>query len=224
MKSGILRKRNLLQYMFPNDEIHCWIITNFSGKLRASNSKNIEVFKTPKYELNPDILRTRDKSSKPLPLNKSKYKSLYELQYQVFDYFRILKEIHKQVRIEEPEKIKETLKVLVKPYVGLIERFFVGKMSGKEFVDYIKDRGYKSPIDMRISYVYFALRMEEDLSIEQRLYLRTRNNKAYEITDLKNMEIKRVHGKKRTTRDINYLDNMLKPLSTDDWIKIRSQI
>jgi len=224
MRSGIVRKRNLLQYIFPNDEIHCWVITNYSGKLGVSNFPNTEVFRTPKYKLNPDILHTKEESLKPLPLNESKYKSLYELQYRAFDYYRILKEIHKQVRIDKPEKVKDTLEVLVKPYAGLIERFFVGKMSAKQFVDYIKDRGYKLPRDIRLAQVYFALKIEGDLSIEHRLYLQTRNNKFYEILNLKKMETKRVYGIKRTTRDIKYLDSMLKNLSADDWIYVRSQV
>lgn len=223
MRSGIIRKRNLLQYIFPNDEIHCWIITNYSRDLGISDFTNTEVFRMPKYKINPNILRKPDKSSKLLPPNEPKYKTVYELQYRAFHYFRLLKEIHKQIRIDKLDKVKDTLKVLIKPYAGLIERFFVGKMSTEQFVEYIKDRGHKPPRDLRIAWVYFALKIEEDLSIEPRLYLQTMNNKFYEIVSMENMETKRVYGIKRTTRDIRYLDSSLKQLSADDWIYFRSQ-
>lgn len=222
MRSSIIRKRNLLQYIFPNDEIHCWIITNYSRDLGVSDIPNTEVFSMPKYKIDPNMLREQDKSSKPLPPNEPKCKSVYELQYRAFHYFRILKEIHKQVRIDKPAKVKDTLKVLVKPYAGLIERFFVGKMSAKQFVEYIKDRGHKPPRDIRIAHIYFALKIEEDLSIEHKLYLQTMNNKFYEIVDLENMKTKRVDSRKRTTRDIRYLNSSLKQLSADEWIYFRS--
>jgi len=221
MRSGIIRKQNLLQYMFPNDGIHCWIITNYSSTLGVSDFANTEVFKIPKYKLDPNILRKQDKSLKPSPPNEPKYKSIYELQYRAFHYFRILKEIHKQVRIDKPEKVKATLKVLVKPYAGLIERFFVGRMSTEQFFGYIKDRGHKPPRGIRIARVYFALKIEEDLSIEHRLYLQAMNNKFYEIIDLKNMKTKIIEGRKRTTRDIRYIDSSLKQLSADDCIYFR---
>jgi len=164
MKSSILRKRNLLHYLFPNDAIYCWIITNYSGRLGIGSFPNMEVIRTPKYELDPDVLRMRNESIRPVSPNIPKYKSVYELQYRIFDYYRILEEIHKQVKIDNPEIFVETLKELVKSYAGLIERFFIGKMSAKRFIRYLKDHGYKLPSNIRITKVFFAFKINEDLS------------------------------------------------------------
>ena len=62
----------------------------------------------------------------------------------------------------------------------------------------------------------YALKIEKDLSMHHRLYLQVRNTK--------DMDPKRIAGKKRTTRDIKHLDNILKKLSLEEWRTIRSQL
>lgn len=216
LKSGIIRKRNLLRYMFPDDDIQCWVITSYSGNPDFREFHDVEVFKTPKYDLNIDSIVARCESLIPLPPIDAKFKTLYALNYRTFDYFAILRQIHAQVISAQPKIIKDTLKVAIKPYAGLIERFFLGKISGKAFLDSARTRERELSGNLIIDQAYPTLTIGEDLSFGQKIYLKTMNGKLFEIEDLKHMKAKVVPLRKRAIRDIRYLDSIIKPLTNDD--------
>jgi len=217
LKAGIKRKFKLLRYLFPGDEIRCWIITSSSQNINLNDLKNTDLTRTKQYKLEPDTLINNKDSRSVVVLEHAKLKLIYALENNTFHYYPLLDKIHRNVEITTKTKTIEKIKTVVKPYTGLIERFFIGKLSASSFIKYIHDNGYEFPKNIRVKNAYLAYKIDEDLSITDRIYLSTEKQRYYEIQNLKQMDIKKVTSRKRAPRDIKYLDEYLEYISIEKW-------
>lgn len=212
----ILRKYNLIQILFPRDEIGCWVITSYQGQISAKEVSDLKILRTPKYNLDPDSLGVNNEIPGPVSLQVNKFKSVYQLEYQPFHLFKTLFQIHNQLRNVRPGEIKKKTRSLVKPYIGLIERIYVGKISNNEFNNFLKNRHYPLSTDLPVKDVYLALRISKDLLIKKTIFLRTMNKRYYELTDMESMKLKKINRKKRSRREISRLDRSLKKLNSEE--------
>ena len=216
LEYGILRKYNLMRILFPRDEIGCWVVTPYQGQITANEVSDFKVIRTPKHKLDPDSLRVTNQSPILISPQAKKFKSVYYLQHKPFQLFGTLFRIHNQLRNIEPQKIQKAIRSLIKPYVGLIERCYIGKTSADEFHRFLEDNGYMPVESIHIKDAYLAVKVANNLSLKKAFYLKGLDNRCFELTDIKSMKLKKIDRSKRSHREIRRLDKSLKKLDSPE--------
>jgi len=216
LKHGIRRKHKLLKLLFPENEVVCWIVTTFTGQISTEDLSNTEVIRTSKYKLEPDSLGNgHNDGSLPHP-DAEKCKTIDQLSYQTFNYFEILQDIHKHIDGVKSDTTNPDLLKIVRPYIGLVERIFLGKLPIAALNKTLRQLDFK-PINKRakVKDVYLALKIEDDESISKRVYLRGNKGHYYKLEDFSSARMIRIPNRKRTTKDIKHLDKSLKTLEQE---------
>lgn len=209
LRLGVPRKYNLLRLLFPQDDVYCWIITSYKGNIDVRGFP-VKVIRTPKYQLDPGVLGQVENSSTPMPASTGNNTIVYQLKYKPFDYFKALRQIHSQLRNTKREQFNAYLREQFTPYIGLIERVFLGRLSAKDLQTLLENLGYNS-VDrkLNLSSAYIALKLGVPFSVKKIIYLRAWNGSYYELSNLMSMKIRRIPKSKRSIRDIDYLDRSL---------------
>lgn len=216
LEYGILRKYNLMRILFPHDEIGCWVITTYQGKISTDEVSDFKVLRTRKYKLNPDSLRATNQAALPITPKADKFQSVYHLQHKPFQFFRTLFRIHNQLGNTRPQQMKKVIRNLIEPFVGLIERVYIGKASADDFNRFVKDIGYTSVNNIQIGDAYLAVKIANDLSMKRTFYLRGTGAQYFELTDITNMTLKKIQKGKRSRKEIRRLDKSLKKLDSQE--------
>lgn len=215
LKAGILRKYNLLKLLFPGEEIICWVVTPISKKMSISGVPKLTVLGTPMYKLVPISLK-QPKDVISSQLNMERYCTAYDLRYEQFTYFNTLLRLNNQFKKTQPRELKKKANKLLKPYVGLIERIYLGWISSNEFEQFLEFLGHKIHINNQIVRAYLVMRVTMDQLINKEFYFKTENNEYYKLADFQNFQVGKVDKRKRARREIRRLDKKLRQLNEQE--------
>jgi hypothetical protein len=206
MKYEIQRKMNLLRLLFPN-QIACWIVTTYEKEIGLEELPGVQVFKTPKYTFDLDLktLPRPNRIKTAGPPDSSRFITISSLSYKPFSYFQVLANAQREFGGATPDEIKRRLPYFISPYLGLVERVFLGKMSIADFetvmTPWVSDSA-------EISQVYLALKVKSLSSWRLTVYLVDKTGTLFEM-DGNTKEAKLIEARKRSNRDIHYLDSRL---------------
>jgi hypothetical protein len=210
----IIRKNNLLKIVFPGNETACLLITTFNKHLALQDLPFINQIVTPKYQLDPRLLIGVTNRQNLIPPNNDKFKMVKQINCHHFDYLSTLETLNNHITDIAPEKLKDELINLISPYIGLIERIFLGKMAIKEFSNWLIQHNYRLLDDrLRINEVFLTLKIKEATSAKLTFYLTGEDNHFFEIVDLTNLKVNPIEPRKRSTRDITNFASKLRTLS-----------
>lgn len=214
LKYDIERKYNLLQILFPNDDIGCWIVAPDQQNIKTAEFQNVKGIPTPIYKLNPEILKREDRKDQIESPNSTRFIYAHQCQHNRFHYFITLLNINERITSVEYQDINSTVKEVLGPYIGLIERVFLGKISVTDFNTLLEKRNQK-PLgnSLNVKDVYPAIKVKGISSIANTIYLKSKDNHYFEISNLNNPVIKAIQRKKRAPRDIDRIDVHLKTLT-----------
>lgn len=208
-----LRKYNLMKILFPGERLGCWIITTYQKRIDLGGLPNVTISRTPKYNLDPDILPTVGKTDAFSTPVLSKFKTVYHLKHHSFNYLAAMHFIHNEILSVPPTAARGRLLELITPYAGLIERVFLGKLSAPDFICLLHEHGQKSLLNnIDIENVLLAFKIKDSPLVTVVAYVVSRQNSFYEV-DLGNLRIKSIEPRRRSTRDIGHFDKGLKQLS-----------
>jgi hypothetical protein len=155
-------------------------------------------------------LRKPDVFSPPV---LGKFKTIYQIEHQSFDYLAVMQLMHNEISGLPPCAARDRLPELISPYTGLIERVFLGKLSAPDFIFLLQQHGEQSMVEtMDIEQVILAFKIKATPSITAVAYVACRRNLFYEV-DLSNIKIKSIEPRKRSTRDVRHFEKSLKQLS-----------
>jgi hypothetical protein len=206
MKYEIQRKMNLLRLLFSN-QIVCWIVTTYEKEIGLEELPGVHVLKTPKYTFDLD-LKTLPRPNKIMTAaspDSSKFVTISSLSHEPFSYFQVLANAQREFGGATPDHIRRRLPEFISPYLGLVERVFLGKMSFADFETLMTARVGDGT---EISQSYLALKVKSLGPWQLTAYLVDKTGTLYEI-DWDTMEAKPIEARKRSTRDVRYLDSRL---------------
>ena len=207
----VLRKCNLLKLLFPDDSISCWVITSYAGEIKLKGLADFKILRTPQWNLDPDIIKNENYKL-AVSASKNKFETVDQLKYQPFNYWTALDSLHRDLSDISPGQIKDRLSDLMSPYLGLMERYFLGKLSVSDFCTLLKRNGYPElDQNLKITDVYLAFKIKDFDSPVETIYLRG-NDRYYEIVDPKDLKVTEIESRRRKTREIARLDKILKYL------------
>ncbi len=105
-----LRKFNLMRILFPGERLGYWIITTYQHEIDVGALPNVFISRTPKYRLDPDILRGLGKPDVfPTPV-LSKFKTIYQVKHQSFDYLAVMQFMHNEILSISPSVARRRLR------------------------------------------------------------------------------------------------------------------
>ncbi|MFC1977499.1 hypothetical protein ACFLWS_04455 [Chloroflexota bacterium] len=209
LKYEIRRKTNVLRLLFSS-QVACWIITTYEKEISLEGLPGVSVLKTRKFTFDLDLrsLLKPNETEAINPPDSSKFITVGGLSYYPFSYFALLDNIQREVGGTDCDQVRQKLPDLIAPYLGLVERVFLGKMSIADFETLMKP-SLKDGTE--ISHVYLALKVKSLSSWSLTLYLLDSSGVLYEM-DGSGTETKPIEPRKRSTRDVRYLDSRLKQL------------
>jgi hypothetical protein len=208
-----LRKFNLMKILFPGERLGYWIITTYQKKIDLGGLPNVVISRTPKCNLDPDILRGVGKPDACLTPVLGKFKTVHQIKHHSFDYLAVMKLMQNEVLGIPPASAKGRLLELITPYIGLIERVFLGKLSIPDFIYLLQKYCQPSLVKtIDIDHVILALKIKAPPLVNSIAYVISSRKRLYEI-DIANSKIKSIESRKRTTRDIEHFDKGLNQLS-----------
>jgi hypothetical protein len=209
LKYDIQRKTNVLSLIFSG-QVACWIITTYEKEISLAELPGVVVMKTQKFAFDLDLksLLKPNEIKTINPPSFSKFISVGGLSYHQFSYFALLDNIQKEVGGMDCDHVRQKLPSLILPYLGLVERVFLGKMPGGDFETLIKPSLKEGTV---ISQVYLALKVKSLRSWALTIYLLDSSGVLYEMEG-SGTKTRMIEPRKRSTRDVRYLDSRLKRL------------
>lgn len=208
LKYEIQRKVNLLKLLHSN-QVACWLVTTYQKKKLLEGLPVVSVMITPKYNFDFDLnsLPNPTEIKTISPYVSSKLIAVDRLNYRPFKYFEVLDSLQKAVGRMTCDSIRQELPSLISPYIGLVERVFLGTISPSELQTLINS--FKPRTDIR--QVFLALKIKSTNSMILTIYLKDHTGSLYEI-DRARIKANLVPPKKRSTKDIRFLDGRLRRL------------
>ena len=203
-----------MKIIFPNDEIGCWIIAPDQKNITLAKFPNISGIPTPAYKLDPNILELEEYQGQVELSNSTGVILAHQCNHTSFDYLETLISVHEKLADVEPQYIRKAIKEFLEPYIGLIERVFMGKIALADLDTLLERRGQKAlDRSLNVTDVYLAFKIKDLSSLSNTIYLKAKNNRCFEMSNMNNPGIKKIERRKRTTRDIFRIDKHLKTLT-----------
>ena len=196
LRYEIQRKKNVLTLLFPSRVI-CWIITSYAKKIDLEGLTDTVVLTTPKYDFEFDFnsLRTPNNLERLDPPKSTKFVTVDSLHYQPFSYFKLLGRIQKEFEGNDCDQIRQKLPEVMSPFLGLVERVFLGKMS---FTHFNSIANLLVPKGKEYDQVYLALKVKDLFTWPLAIYLTNREGELFEYHN-ESTQVKMLEPRKRST-------------------------